>query len=344
MEGRKETVTNAGSIVSDTKFEFGSTFLSKYWKSEELLEQETKEEKIKSVIRSSISTLRSVPGTAIASLISITSALLIMTLFLIFDENLKRLLNQVGKSNEAVVYLKEGVSTKQVEVIKNQLLELGATPGRYINKQEALELFKEDLGTRIDLVKGLEENPLPSSIEFAIRSEVESTDTTNSFQLSKEKILAKFQTVEGVDEVVFGAPWTSVAETFRTGVFQMSLTVMVIVTLVVIFLVANVIKLMLFSKKEEIEIMQLVGAPASMVIKPYLLSGLVLGIFGGFAALFVGYFLYITFVAPLNSYLVFGVAYDAIKFLGIWGLLLVIISGGLLGLGGSALALKKWLK
>lgn len=331
---------NSGSIVADSKFQFGATFLSQYWKSKETLELENRKAYILNLLSRSISTLVTVPATALASVVSVTGALIVLSLFLFFDTNLRRLLDQVGSENQGIIYFSDEATEKDVAEVQTLLDGLNGVQSKYISKEEALGIFTKDLGTRKDLLNGLEGNPLPKSIEFTIAgSNIEQSNELIKSGLGVTGDIKK----PGVEEIIFGAPWAQSAEKLRVGVLQVSLSVLMIVVLVVVFLVSNVIKLMLFSQKEEIEIMQLVGSSSSRISAPYLLSGGILGIFGAVLALILSFFIFIVFLKPLNSYLLFGVSYQVFQFLSVGNVFFILLSGLSLGICGSFLAIKKWL-
>ncbi len=331
---------SSGSIVSDSQFEFGSTFLSDYWVSKPITELETRNEYLFNLFKRSLSTLSTVPSTAVASVVSVTGALIVLSLFLFFDTNLVRLLDQVGSNNQGIIYFTDEAVDSEIGEVKESLSSIPGISHQYISKEEALRLFNVDLGNRKDLLSGLEGNPLPRSIEFAIGG-----DTTQESLAALKSFLGEDGHYKnaGIEEVIFGAPWALSAEKLRVGLLQVSLSVLIIVVLVVVFLISNVIKLMLFSRKEEIEIMQLVGASSDRISAPYLVSGAVLGVVGAFLALALSFVIYMVFLKPLNSYLLFGVSYEVFEFLSFGNFLFIFFVGISLGVGGSYLAIKKWL-
>jgi len=324
--------------VKEVRVEFGLSFLSDYWNNQDDLPLESRTTTIASIFNRTWIALRSAPLTTLSSYIIVSASLLVLTLFLLFDHNIERLLDQVGASNEGVLYFNKYATPAQMsevqEELKNSTL---VSQVNFISKDKALELFKEDLGGSVALLKGLEDNPLPNAIEFQMNSEFNVQEAFSSLS-------SKINSYEVVEEISLGAPWADAAETFREGVKKMSLTILLIVLAVVMFIVANVVKLMLFSQKEEIEIMQLVGAPRDRVMLPYLITGFLQGFAGGVSALVLCYVLFTTFMEPLNSYLVLGVSYEAFSFLSYFYISLVILTGVLLGVGGSILALKRWVE
>jgi cell division transport system permease protein len=327
---------NKSIPIKEIEVSFNSTFLTEYWQEEFELPLESGFTTLRTVLSRTRSVFFSEPLSALSSYVIVSSSLLMLTLFLLFDYNIGRLLSQVGPSNEGMLYFKSGASQEEMHNVHKLLVESNFTVfSNFISKEQALALFKEDFGSDSALLKGLEENPLPNAIEFSIKEDFKPEQAIS--------ILEKdLKALNVVDELTIGAPWADAAERFRQGLQTMSLTVFVIVLAVVMFIVANAVKLMLFSQKEEIDIMQLVGAPRILMVSPYILTGMVQGFLGGLTALGICYVLFVSFLEPLNSSLVLGISYDAFTFLGPWYVALVLCIGVFLGVGGSALALRKW--
>ncbi|HMO16676.1 MAG TPA: permease-like cell division protein FtsX [Oligoflexia bacterium] len=324
--------------IKDVRVEFGVSFLSEYWDDTELLPIESRYRAIFSTFSRAFAALRAAPLTTLSSYIIVSASLMVLTLFILFDFNIQRLLDQVGSSHEGVVYFKNFASKEDINIVQQQLLETKLFSNiRYVDKSEAIALFKDDLGGKSELLKGLEENPLPNALEFEISGDLDSVEVFSS-------ISEKIGQFEFVDDMSLGAPWADAAQRLRVGVAKMSLTILVIVLCVVMFIVSNVVKLMLFSQKEEIEIMQLVGAPRLRIALPYLINGFMQGFLGAVTSILICYFLFTAFMRPLNTYLVLGVSYDAFAFPGAFYILLILCVGILLGIGGSLLALRRWIE
>jgi cell division transport system permease protein len=335
--GKSSGEQSMGSIpIKEVELSFNSSFLTEYWQEAYDLPQESRISFIWNIISRTWKVLASEPISTLSSYVIVSSSLFMFSLFLLFDYNIGRLLAQVGTSNEGMVYFSSSAGEEEMHNVHKTLAEIGLTGStNFISKEDALDLFRKDFGDDAVILKGLDENPLPHAIEFNIREEF---DLNESISLIKDH-LAEFAIV---DEITLGAPWADTAERFRQGLKKMSFAVFVIVLAVVIFIVANTVKLMLLSQKEEIDIMQLVGAPRNLVIVPYVLGGLLQGFWGGITALAICYVLFASFLEPLNSYLVVGVSYEVFSFLGILYSLLVVAVGVSLGVIGSYLALLKW--
>ena len=326
--------------INDAKFHFARTFLSEYWIDQDSFTFESKKGAVFSLIKRAWSATSFSPLSAFSSVIVVSASLLILTFILIFDLNIKRLLDEVGGSNEALLYFKLSSEKSSYQEIQDVLQnEFHVENQRIILKDEALKNFGENLGSHSGILSGLDGNPLPDSLEFQLPLNSMDESTRNTLIENVKNLPSRYSQIE---EVVVGAPLAETAQSLREGVQKLSFIVLVFVFGVVGFIVSNVVKLMLYAHREEIEIMQLVGAPRYRVVTPYLISGACLGLLGAVFALVASYFLFNTFLIPLNSHLVFGLSYQAFKFIGFSSISLVLILGLLLGIGGGWFALRKW--
>lgn len=324
--------------VSEAKFQFARTFLSEYWNNGEDFQIENWKSNVLALCKRTWNSIVFSPLSSLSSVIVVSASLLILTFILIFDLNIKRLLWEMGGSEDGLLYFKVGTSSSAYQEIETYLQELGATQIQLVTKDQALKTFSENLGQHAGILSGLDGNPLPDSIEFKIPGLKENRLTIQS---KLQDAQTKFPSIE---EFVLGAPWADTAESIRVGVQKLSFVVLALVFGVVAFIVSNVVKLMLYAHREEIEIMQLVGAPRYKVVSPYLISGAVLGFLGSLIALVLAYLLFKAFIVPLNSYLVFGLSYEMCTFIGFKEMGLVVLLGLFLGLGGGWFALRKWIE
>lgn len=325
--------------VSDAKFHFARTFLSEYWINGEDFNLENKKSSVFALIKRSYSAVVFSPISSLSCVIVVSASLLILTFILIFDLNIKRLLVEMGGSEDILLYFNTEAQKSGYQELESFLIEnLNAKNIKIITKDDALKTFSENLGQHSGILSGLDGNPLPDSMEFKVEN------LNNKRVDIKEKLeqaRAKFSFLE---EYVLGAPWADTAEAIRLGVQKLSFIVLALVFGVVAFIVSNVVKLMLYAHREEIEIMQLVGAPRHKVVSPYLISGMILGLVGSALAIGISYLIFVGFIVPLNSVLVFGLSYEMFTYVGLKEICMVFFLGIALGIGGAWFALRKWIE
>jgi cell division transport system permease protein len=117
----------------------------------------------------------------------------------------------------------------------------------------------------------------------------------------------------------------------------------VLLLLIAIFIISNTIKLTLYAKREELEIMQLVGATAYFIKMPFYIQGLLQGLLGGLISLGILYILFSVFISRMST-TDFALTYFHVRFLSKDLMAMVIVLGMLAGWFGSCLSLKKFLK
>jgi len=149
----------------------------------------------------------------------------------------------------------------------------------YLSKDEALARFRQRLRERgqVDLTGYLDRNPLPASLEVSL---VDPRD----YQAVVDLLSSRTEVVDNVVEVQqLIERLTSVTNVLRTG----GIVVLLLVGLVVLFIIVNTIRLAVVARREEIEIMRLVGASDAFIRWPFIFEGAFVGLLGAAAALVV---------------------------------------------------------
>jgi cell division transport system permease protein len=213
-------------------------------------------------------------------------SLLIFGMFFLLFVNFDNWVQGWRHSLSMSVYLSDGISEADRNRIRSFLTTLpGAEIKRYISKEEALRDLKNALGSELGLLEGLAENPLPASFEIIYKEE-------EGQRIDPGKMKKELEKLEGVDEVQYSEEWLHRFEGLMNMIRLIGFIVGGLLCIGVLFIVTNTIKLTIYGRKEEIEILKLVGATDWFVKIPFLLEGLVQGILSGVLALlilFAGY-------------------------------------------------------
>jgi cell division transport system permease protein len=140
----------------------------------------------------------------------------------------------------------------------------------------ALKRLAESLGDQAHVLEGVGADVLPDAVEVE----------APGISLAGAKALAeRLRAVSGADEVDYGNAWLDKLETFVARARFASAFLLVALALATAVLVANTLRLAVFARREEIEIMKLVGATDAFVGAPFLIEGLLQGFLGGVLAL-----------------------------------------------------------
>jgi cell division transport system permease protein len=202
---------------------------------------------------------------------------------------------------------------------------------QFVSKDEALRRFKEtftDLASAVDTVEG---NPLPASYEVRLQAEPGSRDAI-------AELAAKLEQTPGVADVRYDRQWLDRVLSAVTVVRRVGLLLGAFLTVAAALTVANVVRLALWARRDEIEIMQLVGAPQTFIQGPFVMEGVLQGGIGALLALAA---LALAFLAIRGSYLVplaQALNLSAVRFLAPELCLLLVAGGTLVGCLGGLVA------
>ncbi|MCP4665713.1 MAG: ABC transporter permease [Deltaproteobacteria bacterium] len=214
-------------------------------------------------------------------------SLLIVGLFLLLFVNLDTWMQGWRHSLSMSVYLQDGISDAKRDTIAGFVKKLpGAEIKRYVSKDRALGDLRDALGAKAGLLDGLSDSPLPASFEVVFKE-------VDGQKRDPEGVKNRLEQLEGVEEVQYSEEWLHRFEDLMGMIRVVGFVVGGLLCIGVLFIVTNTIKLTIYSRKEEIEILKLVGATDWFVKIPFLLEGVAQGILSGVLALvvlFLGYF------------------------------------------------------
>ena len=269
-----------------------------------------------------------------AAVCMIVACLLIMGSFSLLALNLDHMLGDLESENEFLAYIDESYTEEGARALQSKIEAVpNVAQATFVTRQEALEAFKE----------GRESNPLLDSLDPEV--------LRDRYRIHVKDIEQLAQTVDAVEQVP-GVANTSVAleiaqgfvlvRNIATGVALVLVGILVVVSL---FIIANTIKLATFYRREEIAIMKMCGATNAFVQWPFVVEGLLLGLTGALIAFFVEWGIY----QMVGQFIVQGNGLSLVTMISYPGMAKVILpvfcgTGALIGVGGSLLAIRKFLQ
>ena len=267
--------------------------------------------------------------TAVVTMITIAIALLMVGAFALLIRNMQHVLLRFGEELRVTAYLEDSADI-------NELRQLAATVEgveqvRVISKEEALIRFREQLGEQSDLLDGIDENPLPASLEIQLRRSQRSV-------LGMEVVIQSLDGLEGISELHYGRDWV---EGYGRAVALMrsfALSLAAVLGFAALVICANTIRLAVYARREEIAILQLVGANRSFIRIPLLLEGCLQGLIGAGIALLLLFSLYHFFQPGLRRGLSLLLGHGELQFLQIHEAAFLLLIGVALGATGALLA------
>ena len=236
---------------------------------------------------------------SLAAVATMLLMLLLLAGFWLLQAGLTAGVAYVEEKVEIVADLRDSPGAEAVLVVQAEALaaDVAALPEvrevRYVSKDEALARFRERLRERgqVDLTGYLDRNPLPASLEVAL---VDARQYAPVVELLSERVEVVEDVVE-VQELIDRL--TAVTNVLRTG----GLVILVLVGFVVLFIIVNTIRLAVVARREEIEIMRLVGASDAFIRWPFIFEGAFVGLMGALLALGI-----MALVAPPLGDLMYG--------------------------------------
>ncbi len=270
------------------------------------------------------------------TIMTISLSILITSCFILFFINTNEIINSWKKGLRIMAYLKPGVGGSDLARLKQTIQSLEDVQElRYISKTEAMRQLKAQMKHQASLLANLTENPLPDSLEIRM------TATSGSWQ-KIDSLAAQVETLGGIDEVEYGQRWVgrfiNVVNLFRLAGYAMGSLFCV----AAIFIVANTIRLVIYSRRKEVEIMRLVGATDNFIKIPFYFEGIIQGALG--AAIGLGMLSLLFFFITSNAEQGLLTGLFRLKFLPPAILSATLLGSMLVGLLGCYISLKQFLK
>jgi cell division transport system permease protein len=283
--------------------------------------------------RTSLRGLRSSPVTSAAAVATIGVSLVLVGTFALLLWNMEGLLNRFGDALFVTAYLEDGLPVED----RRALVELvttveGVERVRVVSQREALERFQASVGRGSALLEGLAENPLPASLEITLLAERRSTE-------GLRVVVESVDGLPGISELASGQDWVEGYLRAVALVRAVGMGLGLILALATVLIVANTIRLAVLARRDEIEILTLVGASRVFVATPFMIEGLVQGAAGGVAAVAVLLGLFRLVLPGFEFGLEFLLGGVAPRFFSVAEAAALVGGGAGLGLFGSAAAL-----
>ena len=272
----------------------------------------------------------------LVTIIIISLSILIVCTFILFFINTGAIINSWQKGLRIMAYLAPGIDTAARNELKQTIQSLnGVHQVKYISKQEALDQLKAQLQHQTSIFENLAENPLPASFEIQMIA-------SRTSWKGIESLAAKIESLPKVEEVEYGRRWfgrfANLITLFRMASYAMG-TLFFMAT---VFIVANTIRLVIYSRREEVEIMRLVGATDSFIKIPFYIEGLIQGALGAVVGLAVLFLAFVFISSNLDQGFFPGLF--RLQFLSPAILGLVVLVSMLVGWLGCYVSLKQFLK
>ena len=293
---------------------------------------------------------------SLASIATMSACIFLFGLFFSILVNFQYIIRTAEEGVAITVFFEEDATDEQKQEIGQQLEEHeGVAEVRYVSADEAWEEFqKEYFGDNPELAEGFkDDNPLASSDNYEVYMETMDNDDqslvarSRSLSETQNELVDFAENLDGVRDVNKSDVVANTLSSVNTLVAIVSIAIIIILLGVSIFLISNTVTMGITVRKEEIAIMKYIGAKDFVVRSPFVIEGLIIGVFGAAIPLTLLYFLYDRAVEYIMTK--FQILQNIIDFLPVGTVYQILLPIGLamgIGIGflGSFFTVRKHLK
>ena len=264
---------------------------------------------------------------------TVTVSLLIFGVFLLLSANINNLANFIASKLEARVYLKEGLGPTDKQQFQSKLEKIpGVSKVVFVDKETAWKALKEQYAN-LDMGELVSENPLPDTFKVSIEPNGDIKQIAGTIRTQANY----------VDEVIYGGTIAERIQTFSRVTKIGGIVLVVLLGCATLLIMVNTIRLTVMARQNEITIMQLVGATNTFIKWPFIIEGLLIGLFGSLISLFILKTSYTAFAVRFqNSFPFFPLVFSSHKLMFIY--VFLVVSGTGLGILGAYLSVSRSLK
>lgn len=218
------------------------------------------------------------------SIFTICIALLLLGLYYVLSINTSRLIQSIRDRVEMEAFCEEPISRQRIQELQQELRAIeGIKSVRYVSKEEAAKIFKEEFGE--DITNVLDFNPLPPSFKIYLENDFKNSARAN-------EVFQHIKALKGVDDVIYRKDLLEFLDRRIGIVHTIGLVLGIMLGISAIFLVSNTIRLAIYARRKIIQTMKLVGATRWFIRTPFLLEGMIQGLLGGILAAAIIYWIF----------------------------------------------------
>ena len=274
---------------------------------------------------------------SLASISCITITLIIVAVAIIASYNVQNFTEAIEKDMTIVVFLENDAEEADIENVENEIKKISNVDKyTYQTKQEIKEKMKQEsdvFNTVLDTWED-DESPLKDTFQIKVKE--------------IEKIKNTAEAIESIDKVSvvrYGEGMVDKMVKAFSSIEKVTYGIVIALVLVTVFLIVNTIKLTISARRREIGIMRLVGASNITIKLPFIIEGMILGLFGSIIPIVITTYGYLAFYKHFDGYLYSKLIQLIVPEPFIYQASLIVLGIGILvGMIGSASAVRKYLK
>ncbi len=232
-------------------------------------------------VRSAFRGLRTSSVATVVAIVTIGVSLVLVGAFGLLLRNMEDVFDAFGDELHVTAYLDDGLSADgQRSLAAAAATVEGVESVRIVSKEQALERFREGVGGGGAYLEGLSGNPLPASIEVTL---LPASRSARGLAV----VVGALDGYPGISDMASGRDWVEGYLRAVALVRGVGTALAVILALAALLIVANTIRLGVYTRRDELEILSLVGASRTFIHTPFILEGILQGAAGGTLAVVV---------------------------------------------------------
>jgi len=277
---------------------------------------------------------------SVAAIVTVLVSMFVLGLGMILFFNFQHAISDIKNRLEIEVFIKNTASPEEINTLGEEISDMPEVKEvKFVSKEEALERLRESLKGHEDVLEALSGNPLPPSYEITLKDPQRIEEVASRF-FDNSVVDHSPGTHDGVK---YGGETSERVLKVTTLFLIGGAGFVALLTVASILLISNTIRLSIFARRREIEIMRLVGATASFIRWPFLLEGMFLGIIGAVVAGLGAWQGYSWAVSGVYRSITFMPVVPVYPLAGRLALILVGL-GALIGALGSTVSLRRFLR
>ena len=272
---------------------------------------------------------------SLATIVVLVSCLVIVGSGALIFLNISSVLDLIEDQNVVMVYIKDEATKEQMDVLNSQLTSNeNIEKVEFVSREEAFERQKAAYGDKAALLDGLTADILPNAYKVTV-NDLSQFDAT----------IKEIQKLDNVLQIHENSELAGKLASIRNAVSYVCIGVVAVLFFVSMFIVANTIRITIFNRRLEISIMKAVGATNMFIRWPFIVEGVLLGMFSAVIALGIQYGVYSVASIWLSDIMgmLGGTVVSFADYIGSIFAIFVFI-GIFIGTFGSVVSLNKYLK
>jgi cell division transport system permease protein len=269
---------------------------------------------------------------------TMATALFVFGAFMLVEENLQGLFRRWGDQLQINAYLDKGLSAADVSLLQDKIRNFPEVEHvRLVSQEQAWKEFRAALGAQSGVLEGLPEDVLPASFEIMVKPAYRDGPLVEALanRLRKEK---------GLTTLEYPQEWFDRLSLVVLAVQWVKWPLGGILFLATFFIIGSTVRLAVLAQRDEIEILQLLGASEELIQAPFVAAGMIQGIIAaGLSVMCLWSLLLFLRNQILTSVGFFG-TFGQLQFIDYRGIALILAMGWLLGLSSSLFSLRRFVK